>query len=230
MLHNDVNALKTCTLVCHEWLAGVRYNLFTGFNLDPRIAVNFSTLEDEIASLQRSSLPFFIIQCLKLMGGNMTLFPLLWPCWGQLNNVTEVHLQEFDGLDTDLPSFLEHLSQLRFLGAQFMSLFSILRIIENTPQLSELSLLKVSFLGIQTSMRPTWMNNLGREILWHRVLSSCAILLSAESRTSMCSSTFCSNYIQIWPSGHYGRTLEFGPHSDGQVLCVTENARSQTSQ
>jgi len=175
LLHDEPRALKSCALVCYQWLTRAQCNLFIGFNLDLGIAADLSesTLEDKIASLQRSSLPFFIIQSMKLTGGNVTSGMLSWHCWGQLQNLTELRLQKFDVLDTDLPPFLGRLLQLRFLGldnVHFISPISVLSIIENTPQLSELKLLNIFWdFNHETDDEPGRVDRPSRPVPLHHI-------------------------------------------------------------
>jgi len=146
MLDEEPQTLKACTLVCHRWLTRARYNLFAKLNLDlraVRVMSDESTMEDKVASFQQSSLPLFNIQHLELWSGNFIPGMLLWPCWAQLENVTELHLQWFDLLDEDLRSFLAHTPRLKRLsikGAQFTSPTKILYMLQPALYLSELEL------------------------------------------------------------------------------------------
>lgn len=140
---DDTHTLKACALVSPGWLPRARFHMFVGFKLDLKSTIEPSKLEDTITSLQRSSLPFSIIQRMDLTGGDVTTGLLTLPCWYQLRNVTELYLQDFDMLDTELPPFLGRLSQLRYLNisdASFLSPFSVVRMIDNIPQLLELKL------------------------------------------------------------------------------------------
>lgn len=153
MLHDDFCSLKTCSLVCRGWLTRARYNIFVEFNPNfPGASRQLSSLEleDMINSLQQSSLPFFAIErlTLGLTDNGRDLGVLLWPCWHQSVNITELDLHGLGNLDICLPPFVNRLPRLRQLTivqTQFASTISVLRIIADTPQLSGLKLSHVSW-------------------------------------------------------------------------------------
>lgn len=160
MLYDDLLSLKACSLVCRKWFTRARFDLFIDFNLrlgSWSLSLDESGLDAEIATFQQSSLPFSVIERLRLNGAgtDRELGVLRWPCWHQSRNITELHLYRLENLDNDLPPFVANLPHLRSLyiaQTHFASTISILNIIAIAPQLAELELLYVTWETFERQM------------------------------------------------------------------------------
>jgi hypothetical protein len=111
-LHSDIPALKTCTLVCKEWLPASRYHLFSTISVDQHHVQRFLDMLDSPLCVWRPYIRHLQITGIRRHTIGMLHDPIYLQKLATLT-VNELSLRHFH-VDDDLSSFPRsvHMTQL----------------------------------------------------------------------------------------------------------------------